>query len=221
MNAASLINLFRTLANDKVEPYFWSDEEVLEWLNDGQQEAVLRGRLLYEHSDPDMTIINVQAGHAEYPLHELMYELDYLALSLDGNTERNELCLLSHEEASRHIREWREQTGEPTIAMQGDKTITLIPTPQGNGTLHINGYRLPKRIEFLDDEPEIHSAHHRHLLQWALYQAFSIPDAEMFDPNRSEMARINFERYFGLPVDSDWRRTTREDTPHTIKPFWI
>lgn len=59
MNLKALIARFRVLANDKAEPYFWSDEEVSGWLNDAVHEACLRGRLL--HSD-DAFVTDVEKG---------------------------------------------------------------------------------------------------------------------------------------------------------------
>ncbi len=61
MNLKALIARFRVLANDKAEPYFWSDEEVSGWLNDAVHEACLRGRLL--HSD-DAFVTDVEKGLA-------------------------------------------------------------------------------------------------------------------------------------------------------------
>ena len=63
MNLKSLIARFRVLANDKAEPYFWSDEEVSGWLNDAVHEACLRGRLL--HSD-DAFVTDVEKGRPLY-----------------------------------------------------------------------------------------------------------------------------------------------------------
>jgi hypothetical protein len=66
------------------------------------------------------------------------------------------------------------------------------------------------------DEPCILAVHHIHLVQWALYRAFSKPDAEIFDPNRAAQAEAEFSRYFGARPDSDLRSDTREDEPQHI-----
>jgi hypothetical protein len=63
-------------------------------------------------------------------------------------------------------------------------------------------------------KPEIHQAHHEHLLQWALHKAFGIPDSDGFDPGRSALAERAFTAYFGPMPDSDLRRETRSDVPH-------
>ena len=46
MTLADLIRRFRVLADDKVQPYLWADEDVIDWLNDAQAQAAVRGRLL-------------------------------------------------------------------------------------------------------------------------------------------------------------------------------
>ena len=68
-------------------------------------------------------------------------------------------------------------------------------------------------------EPEIHQAHHEHLIQWALHRAFSVPDSELFDPDRARLAEEEFTAYFGPLPDSDMRRKTREDVQHYVRGY--
>ena len=90
------------------------------------------------------------------------------------------------------------------------------------GTLHIEGYRVPlKALENDTDKPEIHEAHHRHLVHWALHRAFSKPDSETIDPQRAATAEAAFTRYFGPGPDADLRRSTRHDEVQTNKAFWV
>ncbi|HFB9546181.1 TPA: hypothetical protein AABQ62_001269 [Neisseria gonorrhoeae] len=133
------------------------------------------------------------------------------------------LKLVSPEAADVCAPGWRDgaQTGLPVYAVQGDGKLTLAPAPDRDGRLFAGGYCLPQDMAGDGDEPEINSIHHRNLVYWALAEAFSIPDAETFDPQRSESARRRFELYFGLPADSDLRRITREDAPHLNRHFWI
>ena len=66
MTLAELISRVRTDANDKVVPYFWSDEEVTAWLNDAVDEAAIRGRLIHESAIPEVCMIAVQASTTLY-----------------------------------------------------------------------------------------------------------------------------------------------------------
>lgn len=221
MTLAELINRFRVEANDTVEPYLWADDEVIAWFNDAQEEAAIRGRLLHESEMRSVCEVNAKKGRATYPLSPLAYEITYAAWHPDSSAESNELFSTSVEGLTRNNRNWRqEREGRPHSFIQGDKSIRLVPTPAVNGTVIIECYRLPKeQLESMGDEPEINQAHHRHLVNWVLHKAFSVPDAEIFDAARSDLAERSFNEYFGLRPDSDLRRTTRHDEPHHVVAF--
>lgn len=222
MTLRELIDRFRTLANDKAEPYFWADDEIIAWLNDAQDEAAVRGRLLHSSHDVDMCRLAVSAGINIYQHDDLIYEFDAISFCDDVTAKHECIALVSMEELSRCLPNWKTASGTPKFALQDDNRLVLYPTPDKAGTLFLSGYHAPKNILTHDDDvPEINALHHKHLLDWVLYQAFSIPDTEMFDPNRAKLAEERFTRYFGEQTDSDLRRITREDTPHTVKAFWI
>lgn len=225
MTLADLIKEFRTQANDKVEPFFWSEEEVAGYLNLAQQEAAIRGRLILEVADPDICKISVTAGDELYKLNDLIYELSYLSFKKTGGIKSENLRLVSGEYLDDLCGpSWRDRSGNPVYAIQADKWIRLVPKPERDGTISIEGYRRPVTMP-LDDaetvEPEINEAHHPYLVDWALHKAFSIPDTEAFDPERSAKSEQAFTDYFGQRPDSDLRRITREDVPHHVKGFWV
>ena len=111
--------------------------------------------------------------------------------------------------------------GIPQYFIQTDTTVQLVPQPDVDGTVKMDVYRLPiLPLETDDGIPEIHRAHHVHLIQWLLYKGFSIPDSEFFDPQRAELAKQNFEDYFGIRPDSDLQRIVNQDRPHGVEPFW-
>jgi len=119
-----------------------------------------------------------------------------------------------------HCDNWKLKQGAPQFAIQDDTGIRLVPIPDVGGELHLEGYRVPlNALEDKGDSPEINPVHHVHLIQWVLHQAFNVPDAEFFDPNRAAIAEQTFTDYFGVRPDSDLRRITREDTPHHVQPF--
>jgi len=145
-----------------------------------------------------------------------LYELVQLRVKTAADPSRSQrLNLVSREWLDANVSDWRDQQGGILYAIQGDTTIRLVGTPSEAGVLLIEGYRLPlDPLEDEGDEPEIHAAHHEKLIQWALHRAFSVPDAETFDPNRSAAAEAEFTRYFGPMPDANLRRITREDAPH-------
>lgn len=169
-------------------------------------------------------------------LHPAFYEIEYLGYeyipaiaTYDGENE-HALTLISQEDMTGINPHWRRNGHDfthlygdsPSYAVQHDTGIRLVPSPKYGGKLYVEGYRVPIRLMQADDDtPEINPIHHEYLVQWALYRGFSVPDTETFDPNRASLAENEFTCYFGERPDSDLRRITREDVPHTVEPFWV
>lgn len=224
MTLKELLRLYRVQANDKVEPYFHEDEDVITWLNQAVDEACIRGRLIHESHNADVCSITVSIGQSKYPLHESIYEITRLTyVPVNGETQVD-LRLVSEEWLNLYFYEnWPDMKGKPQFVIQSDTAIRLVPTPDLVGELFLEGYRTPIEAMAIDvDKPsDLHKQHHVQLVEWALHKAFSIPDTEFFDPNRSAQALQNFTDYFGERPDSDLRRQTREDYEHRVKPDFI
>lgn len=215
MNLEELTRRFRALAGDKVAPYLFDSKDVADWLTDAEAQAAVRGRLLLDDVTPAVCQVAVTAGRGTYKLHSKLYELADVRFRAAGGTESVALKLATREWLDANVWEWRDATDwhyGGRYAVQTEMGLRLVPAPDVDGTLLIEGYRLPlKAMEEDYQKPEIHEASHVHLIQWALHRAFSVPDSETFDPQRSANAQAAFERVFGPPVDSDMRRSTRAD----------
>lgn len=222
MNVAELIRRFRKLSNDQVEPYFNEDADLMDWINDAVHEACIRGRLLHESENADLCRIAVTAGSSQYPLDLRMYELTHIRFESNAGGCPREVQLASEEALDeRYHGNWRTRTGEPERAVQSDTALRLVPRPDQDGTLILEGYRLPMQdMEQNDDVPEISQAHHIHLIQWVLHKAFSVPDTEFFDSSRAQIAEMEFTEYFGKRPDSDLRRMVREDYQQHVTAIW-
>lgn len=217
-NLEQLIARFRQDALDTVEPHLWSDEAVTQWLNDAQAEAAVRGRLLYESDLPAVCAVAVIAGTAGYALHASLYEITHLSLKEQGDACTWPVLLKSTEWLDENVRNWRDLEGRPQWAVQTDTRLRLVPRPVAGAALRLEGYRLPiKQLVGDNDAPEIHTAHHRHLVHWALHRGYSQPDSDGRDPGKAETAYAEFERYFGLRPDADLRRATQIDEPQVNK----
>ncbi len=220
MTLADLIAGFRTDANDKAQPYFCADSEVTAWINEAVNEACIRGRLIHESSNAGIINIDVVPNTSVYQLHVSLYELDYVSFLLDGETESTPVKLVSREWLDDNVLNWRYLVGDPEYGIQSDKSIRLVPKPENDGTLIMEGYRLPTAaLVQTTDVPEINPAHHRHLINWALHKGFSMPDAEFFDAKRAALAEEAFIKYFGLRPDYDMRRKVREDEVQHVVAF--
>lgn len=220
MTLAQLRALYRSLARDEATPYLVGDTLLNGFLNEAVDEAVKRGRLIHDDSTEAVCNITVEDTAGVYPatytLHASLYELSSVRLFTPADTtDPVSLKLVSREWLDANVDRWRESTDPPAYAVQDDATLRIVPRPQADGLLKLEGYRLPLTAMSADgDAPPINAAHHRHLVQWALYRAFDMPDSELFDQGKADKALAEFTRYFGLPVDSDIRRSTRHDTEH-------
>jgi hypothetical protein len=215
MTLQDLMRRFRVLANDKVQPYFWADADVKDWLNDAQAQAAARGRLLREEANAAVCRIALVPGQATYRLHAVVFEIISLQLIPANGDRARALRLVSREWLGAEVPGWRERVEPAQFAVQDDTSLRLVGEFELGDVLALECYRLPlAAMVETTDKPEIHAAHHEHLLLWALHKAFSIPDTEAFDPARSDRAEAGFTAYFGLMPDSDLRRITREDVQH-------
>ena len=220
MTLEDLIRRFRVLAQDTEQPFLWPDEAVIDWLNDAHAQACVRGRLIREDENPAVCQIALTPGQHTYPLHASVYELINLRIKGSGAESPRSMAIKSREWLDANVRDWRDMDRPSQWLIQDDTTLRVVGAIQAGDVLHLECYRLPlKQLANDMDKPEIHAAHHEHLIQWALHRAFSIPDSETIDPQRAELALSAFTRYFGLPPDSDARRATRHDL-HQVNALW-
>nr|WP_180319377.1 DUF6682 family protein [Delftia acidovorans] len=215
MNLKQLVTQFRSDADDRLEPFRWSQDDIRSWLNEAHAEAAVRGRLLLDDFTPGLCEITVVAGQVSYQLHPKVYEIADIRFVPATGEEGRCLDLVTREYLDLKVPRWRDApAGMPRYAIQTEKRLRLAPSPRMAGTLKLEAYRLPLAALISSvEEPEIHEAHHTYLVHWALYRGFGQPDSEGFDPERAAQAYAVFERYFGMRPDSDLRRSTRHDEP--------
>lgn len=221
MTLAELISRYRILANDKAAPFFVSDDDARDFLNEAENQACIRGRMIHAADDAEVCDLAVSAGRALYEFHPSLIEIDNCCFRENGAARRGPpIEFHSQEWLDDWVQDWRDKSGAPRYAILNDTSIRLVPRPSVGGLLIFEGYRAPKRpMSKTTDSPEIARHHHEHLVQWVLFRAFSIPDSEFIDPTRAAAAESAFAAYFGPLVDVDLRRLTREDFPHVTQSF--
>lgn len=217
MRREALRRRVRLLAQDTTLPYLWQDEDIDDWLNEAQQEATIRARLLRATpaSHPAMCEYPLAASETAITVPDQLYEISHQEWTAGG--ERRPLKLVSREWMDTTLPGWRAMpAAEPDYLVQDRQALEVVPPPIAAGSVLIEGYRLPEPMELDDDEPRIPLAHHIHLVQWALHVGYSLPDAETFNPGKSQAAEAEFARYFGARPDADLRADTRNDETHRI-----
>lgn len=215
MNLQDLINQFRLLAKDRSDPPMHAEPDVIDWLNEAQQEACIRGRLIHEAAWPALREIQLIVDTQTYKLHPLVYEIISLWVRPGNGSDARVITLKSREWMNEYRHGWgtwhTTQRIPAGIAMQDDTSLTLAGYVEAGDVLLVECYRLPKPMALKSDKPEIHEANQRKLVQWALHRAFSVPDADRFDAGKSKDAEDEFTRCFGIRPNSNLRRRTRED----------
>ena len=110
---------------------------------------------------------------------------------------------------------WRSRNERPTHYVLDDKRLIVSALPDQDYTLYIEFFRTPgKALQNDSDTPEIAEAHHLNLLDWVLHVAYSKPDADAFNPNKSAESEASFTAYFGKRPNADLRRRQNANRPH-------
>lgn len=220
MTGRELVRKFRQMSQDEVTPHLWEDDFVLDCLNEAEREAADRARTFYDTT----MAVPVTAGRARYAIDPRIIDIERAALSADGDGRPPlKLKLFDRMEL-----DWktpprsRHEAGLPWdrpfgLVYDGDQSVEIVPAPKRDGKLLLGAYRLPLRDFDMDSEPELPAVHHGALVDWALFRAFSIPDADEANERLAAYYHDRYERYFGLRVDARKRRMQRMNKPHVNK----
>lgn len=225
MTLQQLIDQFRSDVDDRIATYLFSDADVIGWLNEAEEEAALRANLLFDATTSEICDIAVTAGTSLYALDPRVFVIERASFLATGEDAENAIVLDLRDRLSvdRTRPSWRTTEMEPVELIVDETKVQLACLPASSGTLSLEVYRAPLEPMALGDGdvyPEIAPLHHRHLVEWAKYRAFSRPDAEVFDPKRAETAEANFTKKFGLRPDADMRRAAYEDQQHRTRA-WV
>jgi len=210
MDLAAMIGQFRVQAQDARKPYLWPDSELEYWFSEAESEAAVRARLLRDTDE--FSIASGNNDPLELPIG--LFDIQHAELrASDGTTY--EISATSRRDLDWLRPGWRSRAERPTNYVHDDKQLILSSLPDQDYTLYLEFFRLPKnRLEGDDDEPEIAEAHHANLIDWVLFRAYSKPDADAFDANKSAVSLAAFERYFGASTNADLRRRQNASRPH-------
>lgn len=207
MTLSELINMYRKEAGDTANPPFMNDDELISLINDAEEEASIRAKLIFERSDEAICEIDLSAGESVYKIDSRVTEItrayvgeeDYFILDMRAG---NKVPVY----------------GDVIALIQHDTTIEIVPTPTVDATLRLECYRLPaNKMEDADDEPEIGRVHHKYLLDWVKHRVYSMQDADMYDSNKSLQFESRFERHFGKHPGAKKRRPQNANIPHKNK----
>lgn len=196
MKLAELLNITRIELDDVAEPYLWSDDELLEYANDAQNEACRRGRLLVDATTPAICQITMVANTAAYTLDPRVIRVN--RAKVDGEAVPLAFCMTRDLDA--RFPGWEDWSETPRIIVPDWETnkVRLVGTPDAGGTLNLQVVRLPLvDMMDIDDEPEIRPEYQRNLRHWIKHRAYLKRDSETYDPKKAAECEARFVAEFG------------------------
>lgn len=207
MDLAGLIALYRIEADDHATPPHASDETLIAFAVEAEEEACRRAGLLRD-STSKLCSLTVSSGDPIVEIDARIIDVMRARLASDPLA----MPVLTLDDADELAPNWESETGKPRAAIVGyqSNALRLYPIPTANDTLRLTVTRLPMNpMEQDSDEPEIKASYHRALVQWMLYRAYSIQNSELLDPKKADKCLAAFESEFGKRQSArneQWRR---------------
>lgn len=223
MKVEDFITEFRDAVADHVVPPFWSDAEIVRYLNEAVQEACERAKLIEDRSTAAVCSIPLQAGESTYPLHPSVFEikrLTYRGRPLDET---------SVEELDEDSPGWKNRSGQPRCFIFEQASgirpaqVRLVPTPTAADTIALTVFRgalKPLSADITTSKPEIHERFHLRLMDWMLHRAYLKQDADAFDRNKAAESLGLFVQAFGERPDANVQRKQRDRRPPVVQINW-
>lgn len=209
MTLAQLRALFRSISGDDTSPYRTDDTLLDAWINEAEEEACVRARLLYETDVVSITLVLDQAAYSlsSATISKRYFWVDGLRLTT-SQLERDLTPRTMDEMIDEHPGWQYSDSGIPEhyITDLLPESVTLWPAPSSDvagDAMKLRGFKLPDAVMSADsDEPDINAQWHRKLINWPLYQHYKRTDAENITVDASDRALAEFERDFGVRPDA-------------------
>lgn len=205
MKTEDLLSIFRNMADDEAKPYFWSDDIFYAYLTDAINKYCEQGKAIRDHTSP-LTILEYTADSPWVKLDEKILRV----ISAYDDATKTKIRLLDWEVFEQQgidrssadyntfltVHRYPDATGNVYSAISGmdEGQLRLVNIPETNGTLSliIERYPLYPISENNQDIEGVPVTDRLHLLEWVMHKCYAHQDAEMFDPQKSEVSRLNF-----------------------------
>lgn len=199
MNSGEIIRQARLELDDTEPDYLWSDAELLGYLNEAEEEASRRARLLIDATTPEICTVTLASGQSEYDLDERVIGIR----SAQPSWRTRPLHGVTVAEMDQDAPGWRARYGQPEVVVLDYQTgsLTVCPTPsiaEEGLTIQLRVTRLPMRpMVGESDKPEVKAVYHRSLIHWIKHKAYLKKDADTLDKPASAEALALFTQEFG------------------------
>lgn len=205
-----LIKAFRDDEKDKVEPYFWSNDQLTRWVNEGLIEFAEATRSIYDDTST-ITLVSYAVGQHRIDLDACI--MDIVDAWVDDHPHRRFRCNGFGDDYGRFY------CGHG-IHFNDAGFLTITPAPKEAGALRLRVIRRPIRevCEKTDRIPDLLSKDRRLLLVYMAYRAYNVSDAETFDKSKSNTRYAEFLQKCQDALESGILR--RGDCSRPIRSSW-
>jgi hypothetical protein len=228
VNLLDLISQFRTEADDHTTPPLWSDDSVRRWLNEAQDQAAIRARLLYDTTTPACCRIALLPDERSYRLHPAVFHVEQAVLAVNNGPDLPETIRPLEPDDDRNMaflprdagRPFRFSVHGPAGEFRGSSLRIDRSIPASTeAELRLAVFRTPLFPMDGDDEPEIDRIHHDKLVYWALSRAYRVRDSEANNEDRAAEAEGQFTRFFGQLPSAQVMRAHQRRKNRTVRPI--
>ena len=198
-----LLSKTRKVLDDIVEPYRWTDAELVGYLNDVVEEVCVRTRSIVDSSS-SLCSVTFAAGATAVTLDPCIYSVR--RVRIDGS--RDPLDLTDTKVLDDEYPGWDDSTiyasGTPVACIfdYDERRLRLFRTPSEDTVLRLQVWRGPNENELLevgDDqgEPVLPALMQRELHRYAAAQAWLDGDEERMNHDQAAKQLAMFEEAYG------------------------
>ncbi|WP_028605544.1 DUF6682 family protein [Ottowia thiooxydans] len=219
MQVGELIAAFRENTKDGAGQTFWSEGDIVSYLNEAVQEACERARLIEDRS----MSVTLVPGQDTYDLDPSVFEIKRLTVR---GRRIDETSVEALDEDSPG---WEARSGLPRTFILEQASgaqpprLRFVPTPVAVEPIGLTVYRgalQALRAGGVTEEPEIPARFHERLLYWVYHRAYLKQDADAFDLNKGAQWLALFVQAFGERPDANVQRKQRDRRPPIVDCSW-
>lgn len=186
MTTTELLALFRSEVSDLELPYLWSDSLVYGYIDEAQKQFCRQTVGIEDARSYKLTIVAATEWYALDPKILKLRSVIDRATGIDVPT-------IPVEKMTQYGVRFNGATGPVKVLVTGMQKgyVRAYPVPDIAAVLELRTFRLPEDVAAGDDF-EIDDQHVRNLLLWVKHKAYSVTDAETYDP---KAAAANFAEW--------------------------
>ena len=216
MNATELSDYFRSQVRDEVDPYLWSDSEILVYMNEAQKMFIRLTNGIYDVTSVACTVA-VTAGQKYSTLHPTVLEIRKAYYVDPATSYKRELRIISLADTNSlssvdygiyHNPGIQDTPGEVSYMVVGEERgkVRWINVPVADATVTLAIARLPlTSLSDIQLTLEVPDEHHVSLIEWMKHLAYNKQDGDAYNPKTSTESEMRFRAYCDF-VWKEWER---------------